>query len=62
MTKTSTLFFFYNNLNEENELYDSKEITEPGSLFSDELNEIFERINYCPRPKVLEEILEKTIH
>ena len=62
MMKTSTLFFFYNDLNKENELYDSKELTEPGGLFSDELNEIFGKINFNPRDEVLERILHKTIH
>jgi len=62
MMKTSTLFFFYNDLNKENELYDSKELTEPGGLFSNELNEIFGKINFTPRDEVLERILQQTIH
>ncbi|MCK4922353.1 MAG: hypothetical protein KAS71_14975 [Bacteroidales bacterium] len=62
MMKTSTLFFFYNNINKENELYESKELTEPGSLFSEELNQIFNGIDYCPRKEVLEEILDKVLH
>lgn len=59
MVKTSTLFYFYDELNNVNELYDLKELTEPGDLFNKELMEIFGRIDLCPRPEVLKRILNE---
>ena len=61
MVKSSTLFYFYNNLNDEIEIYEIEELTEHGNLFSDELEEIFGRFDLHPRQEVLDEILQKTV-
>lgn len=59
MSKTSTLFYFYDNINIENELYESKDLTEPSYLFKKELNEIFRGIEYSPGEEVLRKILNE---
>lgn len=59
MVKNSTLFYFYNDFNIENELYESEELTEPSNLFRDELDKIFSSIEWKPRDEVLEKILNE---
>ena len=62
MVKNSTLFFFYNDLNKEIELYENEELTESNNLFKDELKEIFGGINFQPRQEVLDEIFNETLN
>ncbi len=59
MVKISTLFFCYNNFDSEYNLYTIKDLDEPEGLYTKELRNIFERINYSPSKKVIRKILEK---
>ena len=59
MGENYTLFYFYDDFNQEIELYESKELTEPGELFGEELKRIFDQIEYIPGPRVLEKILNE---
>ena len=61
MVKNSTLFYFYDDFNIENELYESKELTEPSKLFQDEVDKIFSSFEMNPRKEVLEKILNEIL-
>lgn len=60
MVKNSTLFYFFDEFNLENELYETEELTDPGNQFRDELDEIFRGIEFSPRDIVLERIFNET--
>jgi hypothetical protein len=61
MVKNSTLFFFYDNRYQENELLTDDELIEPERLFQNELNEIFAGLEFSPAYSLIDEILAKTI-
>jgi hypothetical protein len=61
MVKNSTLFFFYDNRYQENELLTDDELVEPEKLFQDELNKIFAGLEFSPAYSLIDEILAKTI-
>lgn len=60
MIKNSTLFFIYDNLNKENELYTSQDLFEEGEV-DEELGFLLDRIEFSPSEKVLKRILKQAM-
>ncbi len=60
MVKNSTLFYIFDNLNKENELYNSRDLTEEKEE-EEEFDELFSMIQYIPSDRVLARIFEKAL-
>jgi hypothetical protein len=60
MIKNSTLFFIYDNLNKENELYTSQDLIEEGGI-DEEIEFLLDKIDFSPSQTVLKRILEKAM-
>ncbi|MFW5820963.1 MAG: hypothetical protein ACOCWA_06715 [Bacteroidota bacterium] len=58
MVKNSTIFFIYDNINEENELYSHQELTEPGRT-RDDFSLLLDKIEFNPPDRILQRIFEK---
>lgn len=59
MVKNSTLFYFYDNFNLKNELYESDELTAPGEIEDKELSLFLDKLELTPRDDVIEKILNE---
>jgi hypothetical protein len=58
MVKNSTLFFIYDNLNKENELYQTQDLLDEGEI-DEEIDFLLSRVEFSPSDSVLKEIFEK---
>ncbi|MFW5644747.1 MAG: hypothetical protein ACOCZL_02430 [Bacteroidota bacterium] len=58
MIKSSTIFFIYDNINKENELYDGEGLIETGRSEA-EIAELLNQIEFTPPDRILNRIFEK---
>lgn len=61
MVKNSTLFFIYDNLNKENELYTHRDLLEEGGVEDEEIEELLDSLELSPPDSVLKRIYEKAL-